>query len=273
MDNHLNPGAFRGSRAPASETSHLQDGVARLPEGVAGHQKDAIDHREGVAGHWEGVARGKEGNARGMEGVASEKEGRMAPERDGSLLCYELKVLCPEALVQQLGSEQLYAAEAFGKDAFSVSRPGMLLARFYAREEMENTLLRWLNRVAGQQESFPVLFNNYGSMPACPLYIRVQDPGPFRMLAENLRVIDAWLKGNDCPAITLFHHPRLPLMDRLDEQKAMEILLEFSGRCFRAEMELEELILVSRVAGEERERMVSRLRLLPRGLRTGGRDE
>lgn len=231
MDNHLNPGAFRGSRASASETSRLQDG---------------------------GVSR---------------KEGRMAPERDGSLLCYELKVLCPEALVQQLGSEQLYAAEAFGKDAFSVSRPGMLLARFYAREEMESTLLRWLNRVAGQQESFPVLFNNYGSMPTCPLYLRVQDPGPFRLLAENLRVIDAWLKGNDCPAITLFHHPRLPLMDRLDEQKSMEILLEFSGRCFRAEMELEELILVSRAAGEERERMVSKLRLLPRGLRTGGRDE
>lgn len=266
MDNHVNTGAFRDSRAPASETSRLQ-------EGVASHRESVPGHREGVVSEKQSIAGGKERVTGEKEGVTGEKEGRKAPERNGSLLCYELRVFCPETLVQQLGSEQLYAAEAFGKDAFSMSRPGMLLARFYAREEMENTLLRWLNRVAGQQESFPVLFNNYGSMPACPLYVRVQDPAPFRVLAENLRVIDAWLKGNDCPAITLFHHPRLPLLDRLDEQKAMEILLEFSGRCFRAEMELEELILVARAAGEERERMVSRLRLLPRGLRTGGSNE
>lgn len=187
----------------------------------------------------------------------------------GGLYAYELQALLPQELLQQFGEEQSFARERFGKEAFSPAAAGITVARFHAREEMESTLLRWLNRVVGQQESFPVLFNNYSSMPGFPLYLRVQDPVPFRLLAESFRVIDGWLKGNDCPSLTLCHHPRLALAERLDQGKALEILLEFSGRCFRAEMELEELVLVRRAAGEEDHRVISRLKLLPRGLRAG----
>ena len=205
-------------------------------------------------------------------GIRQQVTGAGWRETPAGLSRYELKASLPRFLSAQIEAEQSFALQTFGREDFSPSQPGLLVAAFYAHEEMESTLLRWLNRVIGQQESFPVLFNNYSSMPGYPIYLRVQDPAPFRNLAENLRVIDAWLKGNDCPALTLFHHPRLSLVDSLGSAKAMEILLEFSGRCFRADMELEELELTCRPAGEEVSRVVCRFKLLPRGLRAGRED-
>jgi hypothetical protein len=186
--------------------------------------------------------------------------------RERGLCQYQLVINPPREILQHLEEEQAYANQAFGAGIFSKGPWQLLLASFMAKEEMEETLLRWLHRIIGQQEAFPVCFNNYGSMPGYPLYVRVQDPGPFRGLAEGLRIIDGLLKGNGCPGIEINHHPRILLAPQIDPRQEMEVLLDFSGRTFRAVMEVEEIGLLKESSPAGDKGLVSRLMLSPKGL-------
>lgn len=185
---------------------------------------------------------------------------------DRSMADYRLQVIAPEAVREKIIEETNYARNVFGEEAFTGGEDCLVLASFKAREEMEDTLLRWLHRIIGQQEGFAILLNNYGSLPGAPLYLRIQDPTPFHQLVESLRVIDALMKGNQCSSLQLYRTPRLMLMRSMKEERELEMLLDFSARTFRAEMEVEELQLV-RQDSEGSIRLVSRLALMPRGLK------
>ncbi|KIC92241.1 hypothetical protein [Flavihumibacter sp. ZG627] len=185
---------------------------------------------------------------------------------DRSMADYRLQVIAPEAVREKIVEETNYARNVFGEEAFAGGEDCLVLASFKAREEMEDTLLRWLHRIIGQQEGFGILLNNYGSLPGAPLYLRIQDPTPFHQLVESLRVIDALMKGNQCSSLQLYRTPRLMLMRSMKEERELEMLLDFSARTFRAEMEVEELQLV-RQDSDGSIRLVSRLALMPRGLK------
>jgi hypothetical protein len=66
------------------------------------------------------------------------------------------------------------------------TRPHIAVASFMAREEMEETLIRWIQRVSSQQKSFPVALNNYSGFPEHTIYLRLQDHQPFKQLATLL---------------------------------------------------------------------------------------
>ncbi|ULQ52372.1 hypothetical protein [Flavihumibacter fluvii] len=180
---------------------------------------------------------------------------------------YQVMVKVSGTVAEHVKQEQEYALERYGELGFSPIQPELVLAKFEAREEMEETLLRWLHRIVGQQETFTVLFNNYGSMPGFPLYVRVQDPRPFRPITEGLRVIDGLLKSHDGRALQVFHPPRLVITHQVSKQQEMEILLDFSGRSFREEMTIEELVLVKCLPGNQGSGILCRLMLAPKGLK------
>jgi len=104
-------------------------------------------------------------------------------------------------------------------------------------------------------------------MPGYPLYVRVQDPAPFRVLTDGLRVVDSLLKSNGCMAAQIFHHPRLAMASQISKPQEMEVLLDFSGRSFREEMVIEELLLKKFSAGQVGTGIVCRLMLSPKGLK------
>jgi hypothetical protein len=176
---------------------------------------------------------------------------------------YRMVIIPDEQVIAQLQQEQEYAVSVFGNKGFPACRRELILASFQAKEEMEETMLRWLYRVVCQENEFIILFNNYGSTPGFPLYVRVQDPTLFRQLANSLKIINGLLEGNECPPVRIAALPRLMLSNRLDEQTEMEVLLDFSARSFRAEMSVKEILLV-----KNEQEIVSRLRLLPKERRT-----
>ncbi|KYP13162.1 MAG: hypothetical protein A1D16_07160 [Flavihumibacter sp. CACIAM 22H1] len=180
---------------------------------------------------------------------------------------YELRVSL-SAQVKEAVSDLLLPLKDFSKQRLlKLADPCLLIARFQAREEMEGTLFRWLNRIIGTQEGFGFAFNNYGGMPGQPLYWRVQEPGSFRMLAERLRVLEGWMQGNGCGALQLIHSPRLLLVEEIDESIERAVQLEFSSNCHRQEMVLTELELVVADKGNQDFRLLSRFPLLPPGFK------
>ncbi len=176
-------------------------------------------------------------------------------QQERALTEYRLAVFPGRELAALLGAEMAYGTACYGKALRWVEKPAIELLRFQARPEMEDTLLRWMLRICCQSERFPVAINNYGSQPACPLYLRLQDDRPLRQLSAGFRTLDGWLKSNGLGSIRL-QPPRLVLVSSLDPLREREILLDFSSRMVAGSMAVEELVLFG---GEGR--LVSRLPL------------
>jgi hypothetical protein len=194
-------------------------------------------------------------NGRGLSGI-----------KDHDCCQYQIAVWLPAALRQMLEAEQAYAVSRFGAGVMKDVATPLLLASFEAREDMEDTLLRWLQRITGQQESFMIQFNNYGSKPDCSLYVRLQDPRQLRKLAESFRVLDNLIQSDQGGGLLLQYHPRIPMAESLDPAQEMAVLLDFSGRNFSAAMQVEELVLMRTDRSTGKTVLVSRLALAPKGL-------
>lgn len=176
---------------------------------------------------------------------------------------YRLVIQPSGEVCRNLSEESEYARNYYGTNEFRFSRPEIVVARFDAKEELEELLLKWFRNVICQTASFPVLLNNYGSMPGFPLFIRVQDSAPFRPLIYGLKMLSGVLEDNGCTSIRFFQNMRLPIADHINKNTELEILLDYSGRSFRAEMEVHEVLLIKNDSTANSEKMVSRLKLLP----------
>ena len=185
---------------------------------------------------------------------------------------YELNIRLPERVLVAV-AETAAELESLRKAQLAkLSRPVLTVARFQAREEMESTLLRWINRILSNQTGFRFAFNNYGSIPGKPLYCRIQDAEPFRKLATGFRVLEGWLQGNGCYGPELFA-PYLPLLDELDGSIEREVLMAFSASLFYDVVELQELELLVSEPWTNEYRLVSRFALLPEGFKQSGIDQ
>ena len=70
------------------------------------------------------------------------------------------------------------------------------LAEFKAREDMEETLLRWLRRIAGAEQSFSIISNNYGCHPDGTVYLRILDASKLLNLKNHMQVIEPFIQAN-----------------------------------------------------------------------------
>lgn len=146
--------------------------------------------------------------------------------------------------------------------------PALTLARFQAREEMETTLIRWMNRILSNQESFSFAFNNYGSKPGALLYWRIQDGSPFKVLVDSLRVLDGWIQGNGGGPMQLLQFPRLVLMEEIHPLIERKVLMAFSSCCHHLESSATELELFVQEPWTGESRLISRFSLLPTGFKS-----
>jgi 2'-5' RNA ligase len=143
------------------------------------------------------------------------------------------------------------------------TRPHITVASFMAREEMEETLIRWIQRVSSQQKSFPVALNNYSGFPEHTIYLRVQDHQPFKQLATQLKVIDSYVRSNGCPAVTLINRPHLSIARRLPQDVYEKALIDYSQKTFCESFMVHELVLLRRTHQSDPCKVINIFRLLP----------
>ncbi len=143
------------------------------------------------------------------------------------------------------------------------NKPHITVASFMAREEMEETLIRWIQRVSSQQKSFPVVLNNYSGFPPHTIYLRVQDHQPFKQLATQLKVIDSYVRSNGCPAVTLINRPHLSIARRLPQDVYEKALIDYSKKTFCESFTVHELVLLRRAHQFDPCKVINIFRLLP----------
>lgn len=166
-------------------------------------------------------------------------------------------------LRDKLLDEQRQFLSDYGLATGGANRPHITVAAFKAGEEMEETLIRWIQRICHQHRSFLLTLNNYSGIPPHTIYLRVQDPDPFRQLMEKLRAIDDFIRSSGCPPVNLMSRPYLSIAGGLTERVYNKAMPEYSRREFHESFQVGELVLLKRSHSFDACKTVNIFHLLP----------
>lgn len=194
---------------------------------------------------------------------ASPSNGYYQSEADLRRAEYLLVIYPCGELKDKLLEEQQQFSSDYGLQMTVRNKPHITVAAFQAGEPMEDTLIRWIQRICNRHKSFDITLNNYSGFPPHTIYLRVQDPQPFRELMEQLRAIDDFIRSSGCPPVNLINRPYLSIAGGLTEQVYNKAMPEYSRRTFHDTFHVEELILLKRAHSFDACKTVNIFRLLP----------
>jgi len=166
-------------------------------------------------------------------------------------------------LHDKLLDEQQQFSSDYGVQMRVHNKPHITVAAFQASEVMEETLIRWIQRICNRHRSFDISLNNFSGFPPHTIYLRVQDPKPFRELMQQLRAIDDFVRSSGCPPVNLVNRPYLSIAGGLTEQLYNKAMPDYSRRSFHESFRVEELVLLKREHTFDPCKTVNIFRLLP----------
>ncbi len=176
---------------------------------------------------------------------------------------YLLVATPDKAATERIIEEKRLFFEEYQLRSSVAVRPFITLSQFRARDEMEDTLVRWLQRIVGDQYSFPVSLNNFSGIPPHAVILRVMDPSPFREWSQHLRPIDEYIRSNSCPPAQHCSHPYLAIARELPAPIYEKAIAAYSHRQFHDSFEVNELALLRRSHAQESSKQVAIFRLQP----------
>jgi 2'-5' RNA ligase len=125
------------------------------------------------------------------------------------------------------------------------------VASFHAKESMEDTIIRWMQKIFVNQQSFPVTLNNYSGFPPHTIYLRIQNATPFHQLAKELKVLNEYISSCSCPPMKLISKPHLSIAGKLPEEIYFRALAQYAHKSFHESFMVNELLLLKRSAPDE----------------------
>jgi hypothetical protein len=159
---------------------------------------------------------------------------------------YRLVIYPDLAAYNKLMAEKQRFCRRFGVESVMKSFPSIVVARFYAREGMEDTLIRWIERICSLCNSFYVTLNNYSGFPNHTIYLRITDARPFRQLSQQLKAIDDYVSPSCGRSTWLSQFPYLALAGELPEPVYERAMSFYSSKILRASFPANELVLLAR---------------------------
>jgi len=176
---------------------------------------------------------------------------------NGGTWDYMLLAHPDDSVSARLLEEKLSFCREYGLKATTKTRPYITIASFSAFERMEETMIRWLHRIIGNNRSFHVALNNYSGFPPHTIYLRVQDPAPFQNLVCQLNVIEQYVKSNGFGGLNLNSKPYLSIARGLPVGIYEKALIDYSQKTFHDSFMVNELYLIKRKDQFENSRRVA----------------
>lgn len=159
---------------------------------------------------------------------------------------YHLVVQPATAICQQIEAEQACFAESYPYDQTVFERPAILLAQITMRQEMEATIIRWLENISQMQPSFEVQLNNFSGIPEQAIIIRIADKQPLQHILVRLASISEFINHQDgsCVALQLF--PCVTLATQLPPELYQKAIADYSKRTFATQFTAQALTLLKK---------------------------
>lgn len=167
--------------------------------------------------------------------------------KQGEQLYEYLLIISPDSDVYekiQLEKQSFYN-EFMDKVAIKTT-PHITVANFLAKESMEETLIRWIQRICNLRERFTVTLNNYSGFPPHTIYLRIQNEKPFQQFAKELKVVNTYVSSCSCPPMELISKPHLTIARRLTEEVYFKALTQYAHKSFHESFVVKELLLLRR---------------------------
>jgi hypothetical protein len=171
-----------------------------------------------------------------------------------TILNEKLSVLKKEFYFEYGGTNEIHPA---------CDTPGSItVACFFAREEMEATFIRWIQRICSQFQCFPVTLNNYSGFPEHTIHLRVQELTHFNAFARQLEPVNAFITACDSQ-LRVVNYPYLPVATELPEHIYAQAIVNYSQQTFHETFMANELILLKRDNPFEEFKTVTVFNFLP----------
>jgi 2'-5' RNA ligase len=151
----------------------------------------------------------------------------------------------------------------FGNHVSSEPGTHITIASFMAREEMEETIFRYMQRILMQHEAFEVALNNYSSFLPGSIHLRVQNVQRFKKIATDLQVVNDYLNSCICPPVNFTKQLHVNVAKDVPERFYLPVMLDYSQRTFHETFMVNELVLLRRIHKYETEKVVNIFRLQP----------
>jgi 2'-5' RNA ligase len=151
-----------------------------------------------------------------------------------------------EAVNEKPIVEKKYFEDKYEAEIATKTLPHITIANFLAKEILEDRIGRLLQNICNQQYSFTVGLNNFSGFPTHAIFLRVQNPQPFKRLGDRLQTLDELLQVNECPPLQLSSKPHLVIARQLDEEIYNVAIKEYAAREFHEQFTVDKLVLLRR---------------------------
>ncbi|MDQ6843362.1 MAG: 2'-5' RNA ligase family protein [Bacteroidota bacterium] len=162
--------------------------------------------------------------------------------------CHEyLLIVKPAKEINEklIAEKQVFYDDYKEKNAIE-SIPQIAVASFLAKEGMENTVIRWMQKICSKQHSFSVTLNNYSGFPPDTIYLRIQNVNPFLQLAKELSVVNAYLNSSSCQPVLFTPKPHINIAGKLPKEVFFKALIQYAHKSFHESFLVNELLLLKR---------------------------
>src|ERR1700759_3671492 len=160
---------------------------------------------------------------------------------------YLLVVHPNEKTFNQLKIEKENFSLKYDSNIAKKTLPHITIANFLAKETMEETLIKWMNKIISVQQSFDVMINNFSGFPSSKtVYARIQNHEPFKQLATSLKTINTYINDNGFPNAKLINYPHMTIARSLQQNVYERAIMDYSHKTFNASFTVDELVLLKR---------------------------
>ena len=151
----------------------------------------------------------------------------------------------PEVYEKILNEKQLFFDE-YKVPEIIKKNPQLIVAGFLVKEDMEETLSRWIQRICSHQQRFTLALNNYSGFPPNSIYLRVQNQQPFQKLSAALQELNPYITSCACPPIQFVSRLHIRIADDLPENIYVNALKKYAQKTFHESFTVNELQLLKR---------------------------
>jgi 2'-5' RNA ligase len=195
-----------------------------------------------------------------MENISPDNKTYYKPH---GLFEYLLIVYPGKEVYDKVMEEKQYFTSSYQQAVAVKTKPHITVSTFLAWDNMEDTLIRRLQHIVKEQRSFYVTLNNYSGFPSHTVFIRVQDPAPFKELALRLNAITPYIKEHSCTPARFMHYPHISIARRLPAAVYENAIKDYSEKDFNASFNVTELVLLRRQHQHDQCKEVGVFRLQP----------
>jgi hypothetical protein len=154
-------------------------------------------------------------------------------------------VIYPDAFVyEKITAEKQRFFMEYGIESVIKTFPYIMVSSFYAGAGMEETLIRWIQRICSQHTSFGITLNNYSGLPPHTIYLRIQNPQPLQQLARQLKTLENHVMAMS--GVATERYPNIALASELPQEVYEKAMPVYSRKLFHAGFIATEVVLLGR---------------------------